>query len=102
METPCWPVSTPSRHRVSLRLIIGPNWSANAGPDVKDTTIMSFLVVAMAAMVLVFAWAPGLAYVVARTVAGGRAAGFASCIGTGIGAICHVVAAALGLSLPVA
>ncbi|TCS33066.1 threonine/homoserine/homoserine lactone efflux protein [Paucimonas lemoignei] len=42
---------------------------------------------------------PGIAYVVARTVAGGRAEGIASCIGTAIGGMAHVLAAALGLSL---
>ena len=42
---------------------------------------------------------PGIAYVVARTVAGGRAEGLASCLGTGLGGLLHVVAAALGLSL---
>src|SRR5437870_5544724 len=42
---------------------------------------------------------PGIAYVVARTVAGGRAEGMASCIGTALGGIVHVVAAACGLSM---
>ena len=45
---------------------------------------------------------PGIAYVVARTVAGGRAEGLASCIGTGIGGMLHVLAAAVGLSILVA
>ena len=44
----------------------------------------------------------GIAYVVARTVAGGRAEGLASCIGTGIGGMLHVLAAAVGLSILVA
>ena len=39
---------------------------------------------------------------VARNVAGGRAKGLASCIGTGIGGLLHVFAAALGVSLLVA
>jgi threonine/homoserine/homoserine lactone efflux protein len=43
-----------------------------------------------------------MAYVVARTVAGGRPEGLASCVGTGIGGLLHVVAAAVGLSLLVA
>jgi threonine/homoserine/homoserine lactone efflux protein len=42
---------------------------------------------------------PGIAYVVARTVAGGRMEGLASCLGTAIGGTLHVLAAALGLSL---
>jgi threonine/homoserine/homoserine lactone efflux protein len=40
--------------------------------------------------------------VVARTVAGGRAEGLASCLGTGVGGMLHVGAAALGLSVIVA
>ena len=45
---------------------------------------------------------PGIAYVVARTVAGGRSEGLASCIGTGLGGLLHVLAAAIGLSILVA
>ena len=40
-----------------------------------------------------------MAYVVARTVAGGHKEGLASCLGTGLGGLLHVLAAALGLSL---
>lgn len=43
-----------------------------------------------------------MAYVVARTAAGGRQEGLASCLGTGLGGLLHVLAAALGLSLVVA
>ena len=43
-----------------------------------------------------------MAYVVARTAAGGRCEGLASCFGTGLGGLLHVLAAALGLSLLVA
>ncbi len=56
----------------------------------------------IAAVVLAITPGPGIAYVVARTVAGGRAEGLASCFGTGIGGMFHVLAAALGLSLLVA
>lgn len=42
---------------------------------------------------------PGIAYVVARTVAGGKTEGIASCIGTAVGGMVHVLAATLGLSL---
>jgi threonine/homoserine/homoserine lactone efflux protein len=52
-----------------------------------------------AAFVLALTPGPGIAYVVARTVAGGRAEGLASCVGTGLGGMLHVGAAALGLSL---
>jgi threonine/homoserine/homoserine lactone efflux protein len=63
---------------------------------------MSFLAFAIAAVVLAITPGPGIAYVVARTVAGGRPEGLASCFGTGIGGLLHVLAAALGLSLIVA
>ena len=42
---------------------------------------------------------PGIAYVVARTVAGGKTEGIASCVGTAVGGMVHVLAATLGLSL---
>lgn len=60
---------------------------------------MSMLAFGLAAVILAVTPGPGMAYVVARTVAGGRAEGLASCIGTGIGGMLHVLAAALGLSL---
>ena len=63
---------------------------------------MSFLAFLAAAIVLAVTPGPGIAYVVARTVAGGRAEGLASCFGTAIGGVLHVVAAATGLSLLVA
>ncbi len=63
---------------------------------------MSFLAFLFAALVLAVTPGPGIAYVVARTVAGGRMAGLASCIGTGLGGMLHVLAAALGLSLVLA
>ena len=53
----------------------------------------------LAALVLAVTPGPGIAYVVARTVAGGRAEGLASCVGTALGGMLHVGAAALGLSL---
>jgi threonine/homoserine/homoserine lactone efflux protein len=63
---------------------------------------MSFFAFLFAAVVLAITPGPGIAYVVARTVAGGRSEGLASCLGTGIGGLLHVVAAALGLSLVIA
>jgi threonine/homoserine/homoserine lactone efflux protein len=63
---------------------------------------MSFAAFLIAAVVLAFTPGPGIAYVVARTVAGGRSEGLASCFGTGIGGMLHVLAAALGLSLIIA
>ena len=54
---------------------------------------------AVAALVLAITPGPGLAYVIARTAAGGRSEGLASCVGTALGGMVHVLAAALGLSL---
>ncbi len=64
--------------------------------------LMSFLAFFLAAVVLAITPGPGIAYVVASTVVGGRSEGLASCIGTGLGGLLHVLAAALGLSLLVA
>lgn len=63
---------------------------------------MSFVAFLLAATLLAITPGPGIAYVVARTVAGGRAEGLASCVGTGIGGMLHVLAAAVGLSILVA
>jgi threonine/homoserine/homoserine lactone efflux protein len=63
---------------------------------------MSILAFLIAAVILAVTPGPGIAYVVARTVAGGRKEGLASCFGTGVGGMLHVLAAALGLSLVVA
>ena len=60
---------------------------------------MTFIPFLIAALVLAITPGPGMAYVVARTVAGGRREGMASCLGTGLGGLLHVLAAALGLSL---
>ena len=64
--------------------------------------MMTFIPFLLAALVLAITPGPGIAYVVARTVAGGRAEGLASCLGTGLGGLLHVLAAALGLSILVA
>ena len=61
--------------------------------------LIAFLI---AAVVLAVTPGPGIAYVVARTVAGGRKEGLASCFGTAIGGMLHVLAAALGVSLLIA
>ncbi len=59
---------------------------------------MSLFAFCIAAVVLAITPGPGIAYVVARTVAAGRKEGLASCLGTGIGGMLHVFASALGLS----
>lgn len=63
---------------------------------------MSLLAFVFAAIVLAITPGPGIAYVVARTVAGGRKEGLASCLGTGLGGLVHVLAAAFGLSMLIA
>lgn len=60
---------------------------------------MSFAAFLIAAGILAVTPGPGIAYVVARTLAGGRVEGMASCVGTALGGMVHVAAAALGLSL---
>jgi len=56
----------------------------------------------IAAVVLAVTPGPGIAYVVARTSAGGRSEGLASCLGTALGGLCHVLAASLGVSALIA
>lgn len=51
-----------------------------------------------AAFLLAITPGPGIFYVAARTLAGGRAEGVASSFGTGIGGFVHVVAGAFGVS----
>lgn len=62
----------------------------------------SFPLFLAAALLLAVTPGPGLAYVVARTALAGRRAGMASCAGTAVGGLAHVLAGALGLSLLVA
>lgn len=50
------------------------------------------------ALILAIIPGPGIMYVAARTIAGGRAEGLASSVGTGLGGLVHVVAGAVGLS----
>jgi len=63
---------------------------------------MSFVAFLIAASVLAVTPGPGITYVVARTVAGGRAEGLSSCLGTAPGGMLHVLASAVGLSLVLA
>jgi threonine/homoserine/homoserine lactone efflux protein len=63
---------------------------------------MSLIPFLIAATLLAVTPGPGLAYVVARTVSGGRSEGLASCLGTSLGGLVHVLASALGLSIIVA
>lgn len=51
-----------------------------------------------AALMLAITPGPGIFYVAARTLAGGRAEGIASSFGTGLGGMVHVLAGSLGVS----
>ena len=57
-----------------------------------------FLIFLSAAVLLALSPGPGMLYVLARSLRGGRSAGFASSFGTALGGMTHVVAAAFGLS----
>ena len=57
---------------------------------------LSFYIVA--AVLLAITPGPGIFYVAARTLAGGRAEGVSSSVGTGVGGMVHVAAGAAGVS----
>jgi threonine/homoserine/homoserine lactone efflux protein len=57
---------------------------------------------AIAAVTIALIPGPGMLYVLARSLGGGRSAGMRSSLGTGIGGLVHVVAAAVGLSALIA
>jgi threonine/homoserine/homoserine lactone efflux protein len=52
----------------------------------------------VAALLLAVSPGPGIFYVAARTLAGGRGDGVASCFGTALGGTVHIVAGSLGVS----
>lgn len=58
----------------------------------------SFLFFLTAALVIALTPGPGILYVAARTLAGGRGEGYASVLGTGLGGFVHVTAGAVGVS----
>jgi threonine/homoserine/homoserine lactone efflux protein len=60
--------------------------------------LQSFLTFLAAALLVAVTPGPGIFYVAARTLAGGRAEGLASSFGTGIGGLAHVLAGAIGVS----
>ncbi|MFN8448698.1 MAG: LysE family translocator [Anaerolineae bacterium] len=59
----------------------------------------AFSVFLAAAVVLAVTPGPGIFYVLARSIKGGRREGYASAAGTAVGGLFHVVAAALGVSV---
>jgi threonine/homoserine/homoserine lactone efflux protein len=58
----------------------------------------NFALFLAAALVVAVTPGPGIFYVAARTMAGGRGEGLASSVGTGLGGLVHVVAGAAGVS----
>jgi threonine/homoserine/homoserine lactone efflux protein len=67
------------------------------GSTVFDTT--RFVVFLSAAILLAIAPGPGMLYVLARALAGGRREGLLSALGTFFGGMVHVFAAAAGVSI---
>jgi threonine/homoserine/homoserine lactone efflux protein len=58
----------------------------------------NFSLFLLAALVIAAVPGPGIFYVAARTIAGGRKAGIASTFGTALGGLVHVIAGGLGVS----
>ena len=58
----------------------------------------TYLLFLAAALVVAITPGPGIFYIVARTLAGGRTEGLASSVGLGLGGLVHVVCGAAGLS----
>jgi threonine/homoserine/homoserine lactone efflux protein len=60
--------------------------------------LQTFLLFLAAALLVAITPGPGIFYVAARTLAGGRSEGLASSFGTGVGGFVHVVAGTVGIS----
>jgi threonine/homoserine/homoserine lactone efflux protein len=60
--------------------------------------LMNLFLFLAAALLIALSPGPGIFYVAARTLAGGRREGLASSLGTGVGGLVHVGAGALGVS----
>jgi threonine/homoserine/homoserine lactone efflux protein len=60
--------------------------------------IQTFAVFLAAALLVAITPGPGIFYVAARTLAGGRTEGFASSVGLGLGGLVHVLAGSVGIS----
>jgi threonine/homoserine/homoserine lactone efflux protein len=59
---------------------------------------MNFSLFLVAALVIAAVPGPGIFYVAARTLSGGRPSGIASTFGTGLGGLVHVIAGGVGVS----
>ena len=60
--------------------------------------LQTFALFLAAATVVAVTPGPGIFYIVARTLAGGRTEGLASSVGLGLGGFVHVLAGAIGIS----
>src|SRR5215218_3594588 len=60
--------------------------------------LQSFLLFLAAAVLVAMTPGPGIFYIVARTLAGGRTEGLASSVGLGLGGLVHVFGGAVGIS----
>lgn len=60
--------------------------------------LQTFALFLAAALVVALTPGPGIFYIVARTLAGGRTEGLASSVGLGLGGLVHVFAGAAGMS----
>ncbi|MBX2858768.1 MAG: LysE family translocator [Cellvibrionaceae bacterium] len=58
----------------------------------------TWVIFVSASLLLAFSPGPGMLYVLSRTLAGGRAVGIASTLGSAVGGLVHVFAAAFGVS----
>jgi threonine/homoserine/homoserine lactone efflux protein len=58
----------------------------------------TYLLFLAAALVVAITPGPGIFYIVARTLAGGRTEGVASSVGLGLGGLVHVISGAVGIS----
>jgi len=61
-------------------------------------SLQVFLLFLAAALLVAVTPGPGIFYIVARTLAGGRTEGLASSVGLGLGGLVHVLGGALGVS----
>jgi threonine/homoserine/homoserine lactone efflux protein len=61
-------------------------------------SFQTFLLFLAAALIVAITPGPGIFYIVARTLAGGRREGLASSVGLGFGGLVHVFGGALGVS----
>lgn len=63
------------------------------------STPTNFMLFFSAALILAITPGPGIFYVMTRSLKGGRTEGITSALGTAVGGMAHVLAAALGLSV---